>query len=71
MSGLELIISLAKGAHVMITMNLWTDVGLCNGANGAVLNFMYARKLQPPDLPIAVIVKFNDYGRPSISNNIP
>ena len=47
MSGLEPIIFLAKGAHVMITMNLWTDVGLCNGANGAVLNFMYARKLQP------------------------
>ena len=71
MSGLVPIIFLAKGAHVMITMNLWTEVGLCNGANGTVLNFMCASKLQPPDLPIAVNVKFNDYGRPSISNNIP
>ena len=60
MSGLEPFIFLAKGAHVMIIMNLWTDVGLCNSANGTVLDLhvMYATNLQLPDLPIAVIVKF-------------
>ena len=71
MSGLEPSIFLAKEAHIMLTMNLWTDVGLCNGATGTVLDFIYANNQQPPDLPIAVIVKFDDYSGPSISHNIP
>ena len=71
MSGLEPVIYLAKGAQVMLTINLWTDVGLCNGATGTILDFIYANNQQPPDLPIAVIVKFNDYTGPSISTTIP
>ena len=51
-------------------MNVWTDVGLCNGATGTVVNFIYATNQQPPDLPIAVIVKFDDYAGPSVSNNM-
>ena len=70
MSGLEPVVFLAKGAQVMLTMNLWTDVGLCNGATGTVVNFIYATNQQPPDLPIAVIVKFDDYAGPSVSNNM-
>lgn len=42
MGGLEPVIYLSKGAKVMLTMNLWTDVGLCNGAIGTVLDFVYA-----------------------------
>lgn len=71
MSGLEPVIFIAKGAQVMLTINLWTDVGLCNGATGIVLDFIYANNQQPPDLPIAVIVKFSDYTGPSISSTIP
>ena len=71
MSGLEPVIFPAKGAHVMLTMNLWTDAGLCNGASGTVLYFIYVTNEQPPDLPIAVVVKFNDYRGPSISDDIP
>ena len=70
MSGLEPVVFLAKGAYVMLTMNLWTDVGLCNGATGTVIDFIYATNQQPPDLPIAVIVKFDDYTGPSICNNM-
>ena len=70
MSGLEPVVFLAKGAHIMLTMNLWTDVGLCNGATGIVVDFIYATNQQPPDLPIAVIVKFDDYTGPSISTKI-
>ncbi len=68
MSGLEPTIFLAKSARVMLTMNLWTDVGLCNGATGIVREFIYANNQLPPDLPVAVIVQFDDYRGPSFSN---
>ena len=70
MAGLEPCVFLAKGAQVMLTMNLWTDVGLCNGATGTVIDFIYADNHQPPDLPQAVIVKFDNYKGPSISKSI-
>ena len=70
-SGLEPVVFLAKGAHVMLTMNLWTDVGLCNGATGTIIHVIYAINQQPPDLPIAIIVKFDDYTGPSLCNEIP
>lgn len=61
MSGLEPVVFLAKGAHAKLTMNLWTDVGLCIAATGTVLDFIYATNQQPPDMTIAVIVTFDDY----------
>jgi hypothetical protein len=71
MSGLEPTIFLAKSAIVMLTMNLWTDVGLCNGATGIVREFIYANNQQPPDLSAAVIVEFDDYRGPSLSKLHP
>jgi hypothetical protein len=61
----------AKGAKVMLTMNLWPAVGLCNGETGTVIHFIYQNNHQPPDLPIAVIVKFDNYRGPSISETLP
>ena len=71
MSGLQPSIFLTKGAKIMLTMNLWTDVGLCNGATGTVIDFIYANNQQPPDLPVAVIVQFDDFRGPSINDSIP
>ena len=56
MSGLQPVVFLAKGARVMLTMNLWSSVGLCNGATGTVIDIVYENNHQPPDLPIAVTV---------------
>ena len=42
--------------------------GLCNGSTGKVVDIIYAQNYQPPDLPVAVIVKFDDYVGPSIAN---
>ena len=67
MSGLEPTVLLARGAKVMLTMNLWATVGLCNGASEKVIDIIYQIGQQPPDLPIAVIVQFDDYRGPSIS----
>lgn len=41
---------------------------LCNGASSIVLNVIYDTNHQPPHLPIAVIVKFDNHRGPSISN---
>lgn len=71
MLGLEPVIFLAKRAKVMLTMNLWTDVGLCNGATGTLVHFIYTPNHHPPDLPNAVIVKFDNYRGPSIMSTLP
>jgi ATP-dependent exoDNAse (exonuclease V) alpha subunit len=71
MSGLEPVVFLAKGARVMLTMNLWSSVGLCNGATGTVVDFIFQNDHRPPALPIAVIVMFEDYRGPSFSEAQP
>ena len=71
MSGLEPVVFLAKGARVMLTMNLWSSVGLCNGATGTVVDIIYQNNHQPPDLPIAVLVEFENYRGPVFNVNQP
>ena len=71
MSGLEPVVFLAKGARVILTMNLWSSVGLCNGATGTVVDFIFQNGHQPPELPIAVVVMFEDYRGPSLSEAQP
>ena len=58
MSGLEPVVFLAKGAKVMLTMNLWLSVGLCNGTTGTIVDYIYHVEQQPPDLPVAVITAY-------------
>ena len=62
--GLETVVCLAKSARVMLTSNLWVDVGLVNGAMGAVQAICY-RTRGPRDLPIAVMVRFDSYSGPT------
>ncbi|CAB3977795.1 ATP-dependent DNA helicase PIF1 [Paramuricea clavata] len=71
MSGLEPVVFLAKCARVMLTMNLWSSVGLCNGATGTVVDIIYQNNHQPPDLPIAVIVEFENYRGPVFNESRP
>ena len=62
--GLEAVVCLAKSARVMLTSNLWVDVGLVNGAMGTVQAICY-RTGGPPDLPIAVMIHFDSYSGPT------
>ena len=66
--GLEAVICLAKSARVMLTSNLWVDVGLVNGAMGTVQAICY-RSGGPPDLPIAVMVHFDRYSGPILHDD--
>ena len=72
MGGLEPVLYLAKNSRVMLTHNLWTEVGLRNGALGTVRHVIYAEGRCPPVLPIAIIVQFDkkDYSRPSFCDSI-
>ncbi|CAB4012964.1 Hypothetical predicted protein [Paramuricea clavata] len=55
MSGLEPVVFLAKGARVMLTMNLSNltninykyEFGLCNGATGTVVDIIYQNNHEP------------------------
>ena len=73
MGGLEPTIYLSKNARVMLTRNLWTEAGLCNGAMGTVRHIIFAENQTPPMLPIAIIVEFDDkeYIGPSFCEDIP
>ena len=73
MGGLQPTLYLAKSARIMLTRNLWTAVGLCNGAVGTVLHIIYDEGQCPPALPIAIIVQFDekDYSGPSFSQTHP
>ena len=64
-------ICLAKGARVMLTMKLWSNVGLCNGATGTVADIIFESNHQPPDLPIAVVIEFENYTGPVFYENRP
>ena len=68
MLGLHPIVLICRGARVMLTMSLWSMVGLCNGSTGTVVDIIFAENHNPPDLPIAVLVKFDNYCGPSFSN---
>jgi ATP-dependent exoDNAse (exonuclease V) alpha subunit len=58
--GLETEIMVAIGARVMITNNIWTEMGLTNGAFGVVRHIIFAANVGPPNLPEAIIVEMDE-----------
>ena len=64
--GLHPVVCLAKGARVMLSANLWVDMGLVNGAMGSVQTICYREDSAPPDLPVAVTVLFDNYSGPTL-----
>lgn len=57
----------------MLTRNLWTKAGLCNGAMGTVRHIILPENHTPSMLPIAIIVQFDDddYIGPSFCKDLP
>ena len=67
--GLQPVVHLAHGARVMLTSNLWVEMGLVNGAMGRVVAICYQQG-GPPDLPVAVMVHFDSYSGPTFQNDV-
>ena len=67
-AGLQPIICIAHGARVMLTANLWVDVGLVNGAMGTITAICYRPGGAPPDLPVAVMVRLDSYSGPMLQD---
>jgi len=63
--GLDPTVHLAHGACVMLTINLWVEVGLVNGALGSVV-CVCNKEGGSPALPLAVMVKFDKYSSPTL-----
>ena len=59
--GLDRGLYLAKGAKLMLTQNLYQQVGLANGIRGQVVELVFADDAPPPNLPLYVVVKFRGY----------
>ena len=66
--GLDPVICIAQDAKVMLCANLWVDVGLVNGARGTIVAICYENGHSPPDLPVAVMVRFDCYSGPTLSD---
>ena len=72
MGGLEPTIYLSKQARVMLTRNLWTEAGLCNGTMGTIKDIIFSENHTSPMLPVAIIVQFdNNYIGPSYCKDTP
>ena len=72
MGGLSPKLFFCKGARVMLTKNLWTELGLCNGAMGHVWDIIYLKGVNPPDLPLIILVQLDQYyNGPSAVPGIP
>jgi ATP-dependent DNA helicase PIF1 len=63
--GLDAVLFLSTKAEVMLTCNLWAEVGLCNGSFGTIKQIWFAENLGPPNLPIAILVHFHSYSGPA------
>jgi ATP-dependent DNA helicase PIF1 len=64
--GLEKVVALCVGARVMLTHNMWVEMGLVNGSVGFVRGMHFLDGTKPPTLPAAVFVHFPDYKGPTM-----
>lgn len=73
--GLQLTLLVAVVSRVMLTQNLWTACGLCNGSIGTITDVIYAPSNDGQHLnehPLCILVKFDAYTGPTlIDDSIP
>ena len=53
------------GARIMLSSNLWTEIGLVNGSMGTVVDIMWQLGQDPTtSLPFAILIRFDEYSGP-------
>ena len=57
-------IHLCIGARVMVTSNLWTEMGLVNGSMGTVHDLSWNVGQDPSSMPSVILVRIDEYKGP-------
>ena len=70
-SGLLSKLILCRKASIRLNRNLWTKMGLTNGAAGYVHAIIYEQGHGPPELPTAILAVFPHYTGPSYLPHVP
>jgi len=60
-NGLQNILNVCINAKITLTMNLWTNKGLVNGANGVIRDIIFAENAIEGSLPEAIFIEFDNY----------
>ena len=68
--GLQAHLMLSIGCKVMLRRNLWVSGGLVNGTTGTVKAIIYDEGITPPELPLYILVDFDNYAGPCIKDNL-
>jgi ATP-dependent DNA helicase PIF1 len=68
---LDIELLLSKDARVMLTLNLWIEASLVNGALGYVQNIVYRPGSAPPLPPSYVLMDFDSYSRIPFDDHHP
>lgn len=55
---------LCKGQHIMLTVNIWTQAGLVNGAVGNITEIVHNPNSKLPDIPMYIIARVDNYTGP-------
>ena len=67
--GLQRDVFLTRGAKVMLTRNLWSEVGLANGVGGEVVGIVWAQGEKAPALPDSAVLRLEGYTGPVWSSD--
>jgi len=71
-NGLPNVLYLSLGSRIMLRQNINISLGLLNGSLGTVIDIVYKKGCGPPQLPLFIIIKFDDSeGFQSLNGNVP